>query len=107
MIDAYTKAGEYAKLANLLREQLPDTRKTLPKDSPQLAGLLAQIGMAFLEQNKSAEAEPLLRECLAIREKTQADSWTTFNTNSMLVQRHWARRNTPMPSRFYSPATRG
>ena len=38
----------------------------------------------LLGQQKWAEAEPLLRECLAIREKTQADVWSTFNTKSML-----------------------
>ncbi len=84
LIDAYIKAGENAKLANLLLEHLPEARKALPKDSPQLAGLLAQIGMGLLEQKKWAEAEPLLRECLAIREKTQAENWLTFNTKSML-----------------------
>jgi eukaryotic-like serine/threonine-protein kinase len=84
LLDAYAKAGEYAKLATLLQKQLTEARKTLPKDSPQLAGLLAQIGMALLEQKKWTEAEPLLRECLAIREKTQPDAWTTFNTKSML-----------------------
>jgi len=26
----------------------------------------------------------VLRECVAIREKTQPDAWTTFNTQSML-----------------------
>ena len=30
------------------------------------------------------KAEPLLRECLAIREKVQPDEWTTFNTRSLL-----------------------
>ena len=30
------------------------------------------------------DAESLLRECLAIREKTQPDEWTTFGTKSML-----------------------
>lgn len=29
------------------------------------------------------EAEPLLRECLTSREKTQPDAWTTFPTRSM------------------------
>src|SRR5205085_3919931 len=33
---------------------------------------------------KWAEAEPLLRECLAIRVQTQPDVWSTFNTQSML-----------------------
>ena len=84
LIDAYTKAGENAKLADLLQEQLAEARKTLPKDSPQLAGLLAQIGMSLLQQKKWTEAEPLLRECLAIREKTQPDVWSTFNTQSLL-----------------------
>ncbi len=84
LIDAYAKAGENAKFANLLQEQLAEARKALPKDSPQLAGMLAQIGLGFLEQKKWTEAEPLLRECLVIREKTQPDVWTTFNTKSML-----------------------
>ena len=32
------------------------------------------------------EAEPILRECLAIRQKKAADDWRTFNTQSMLGQ---------------------
>jgi hypothetical protein len=58
--------------------------KELPKDSPQLGGLLAQIGMGLLEQKKWAQAEPLLRESLTIREKTQPDAWNTFNGKAML-----------------------
>ena len=84
LIDAYAKAGENTKLADLLREQLAEAHKTLPKDSPQLAGMLAQIGSSLLEQKKWTEAEPLLRECLAIREKQKPDEWLTFNTKSML-----------------------
>ncbi len=49
LLDAYAKAGENAKLANLLQEQLTEARKTLPKDSPQLAGSLAQIGLGLLQ----------------------------------------------------------
>ncbi len=78
------KAGENTKLADLLREQLADARKTLAKDSPQLAAMLAQFGLSLLEQKKWTEAEPLLRECLAIREKQKPDEWLTFNTKSML-----------------------
>ena len=40
--------------------------------------------MVLLERKKWTEAEPLLRECLAIRAKTQPDVWLTFNTQSML-----------------------
>ncbi len=62
-----------AKLADLLQAQLREARKALPKGSPELAGLLAQIGSSLLQQKKWSEAEPLLRVCLAIREKKQPD----------------------------------
>jgi hypothetical protein len=48
------------------------------------AGELAQRGLGLLQQKKWGEAEPLLRESLAIRETAQPDAWTTFNTKSML-----------------------
>jgi eukaryotic-like serine/threonine-protein kinase len=84
LLDAYAKAGENTKFANLLQEQLSDARKTLPKESQQLAGLLAQGGISLLELKQCTDAEPVLRECVAIREKSQPDIWTTFNTQSML-----------------------
>jgi serine/threonine protein kinase/tetratricopeptide (TPR) repeat protein len=84
LLEAYVKAGEMARFASLLQEQLNEIRKAAPKDSPQLADRIAQISMALLELQKGAEAEPLLRECLAIRQKTQPDAWSTFNTQSML-----------------------
>jgi hypothetical protein len=52
-------------------QRLLEARKALPKESPRLAGLLAQIGLGLLEQKKWTEAEPLLRECVGIREQTQ------------------------------------
>ena len=36
-------------------------------------------GLAWPLLGRLSAAEPLLRECLAIREKTQPDVWTTFN----------------------------
>ena len=80
---ALLKKASTPGLASLL-EQLPEARKALPKDSPQLAGLLAQIGQGLLGQKKWTESEPVLRECLAIREKLLPDEWTTFNTRSLL-----------------------
>jgi tetratricopeptide (TPR) repeat protein len=80
LLVAYTRAGENANFANVLREQ----RQALPKGSPQLAQLLASASLILFQQKKSAESEPLLRECLAIRAKKQPDAWTTFNTQSTL-----------------------
>ena len=41
-------------------------------------------GSFLLDQHKPAEAEAVLREGLLIREKTEADNWTTFSTRSLL-----------------------
>jgi eukaryotic-like serine/threonine-protein kinase len=84
LCSAYMNAGESAKLINLLEEQLPESRKTLPKDSLELANSLVQLGWGLMEQGRWSEAEPLLREGLTIREKTQPDAWTTFNARSYL-----------------------
>ena len=40
--------------------------------------------MNLLHQKKWADAELVLRDCLAIRAKQIPDSWLTFNTQSML-----------------------
>jgi hypothetical protein len=49
-----------------------------------LAGILAEAGNSLLQRDKFAEAEPVVRECLAIREEHIPDDWRTFNTRSML-----------------------
>ena len=40
--------------------------------------------MILLAEKKFAEAEPLTRECLIIREKKVPDDWLAFNSRSML-----------------------
>ncbi|MBX7105984.1 MAG: tetratricopeptide repeat protein, partial [Gemmataceae bacterium] len=84
LLDAYAKSGKPAEASKLIGELLADVRQATPKDSPQLGQQLAQYGLKLLEMHGFAQAEPLLRECLAIREKTEPDVWTTFNTQSML-----------------------
>jgi hypothetical protein len=37
-----------------------------------------------MQQGKSSAAEPILRECLAIREQRQPEEWSTFDTRSLL-----------------------
>jgi hypothetical protein len=81
---AYVDARQGAKAATTLVAFVDASRKRAPKDSPPFAGLLAQVSLELLGCGQAAAAEPLLRECLAIREKTLPDDWTTFNTTSML-----------------------
>jgi tetratricopeptide (TPR) repeat protein len=84
LLDAYAQTGEYTSDVNLLLELLPEARQGLPKDSSQLAVLLSFTGRGLLDQKKWDEAEPLLRECLALREQNELDVWTTFNAQSLL-----------------------
>ncbi len=86
LLDAYAKAGQLAEAAKLIDELLTDARKRSPKDSPEPAGMMAVFGNTLLEMKGYTEAEPLLRECLAIREKKEPNDWRTFNTLSMLGQ---------------------
>jgi tetratricopeptide (TPR) repeat protein len=48
------------------------------------ASALASLGLSLLERRKWTDAELVLRECLALREKQEPDAWTTFNATSML-----------------------
>jgi hypothetical protein len=67
------------------REYLDFKRRTLSAGHRELASALAPFGLALLKAEQFAEAEPVLRECLSIRdEKLVTDDWLRFNTRSML-----------------------
>jgi serine/threonine protein kinase/tetratricopeptide (TPR) repeat protein len=66
------------------RKWLAVLKEQVGADSPPYAGALAELGLNLLQQQKSTHAEPILRECLAIREKNGPDNWLTFNTLSLL-----------------------
>ena len=72
------------KAVATFKESVAVRRKQAKPDDPQFAGLLAQVALDLLKSRQHAAAEEFLRECLAIREKTQPDLWTTFNSKSML-----------------------
>jgi tetratricopeptide (TPR) repeat protein len=80
----YADAKQGEKAATTLVAFVHGVRKRGPKDSARFAGLLAQVSLDLIGCGQHAAAEPLLRECRSIREKTQPDAWTTFNTISTL-----------------------
>ena len=84
LFDAYVKAGRSTEAAKLVTELLADARKESPKESSQLTNAMALFGLGLIQVKAYADAEPLLRECLAIREKTQPDLWNTFNSKALL-----------------------
>ncbi|CAN5326357.1 hypothetical protein BH11PLA2_BH11PLA2_01170 [soil metagenome] len=81
---ALVAIGNKDSARELVSELICDARKKFPKESLPLAGQLASYTQLLLQLRAFAEAEPLLRECLAIREHLQPDHWTTFNTQSQL-----------------------
>ena len=81
---AYCDAKQGEKAAPLLTVFVAAQRKRSKPDDPGFTGLLAQVSLELLKCEQFATAEDMLRECLTIREKTQPDDWTTFDTQSML-----------------------
>jgi WD40 repeat protein/tetratricopeptide (TPR) repeat protein len=84
LLDAYTLAGEHAKVIARCRKELAAIPKSVPENWWQQADLLAWLGRAHLAQKQWSEAEPHFRECVALREKNRPDDWTTFDAQSML-----------------------
>ncbi len=48
------------------------------------AGLLAQLGNNLIAQKEWSASESILRECLAIRDSTEPEVWTTSNSKFLL-----------------------
>ncbi len=84
LASSYMGAGADAKLLQLLPDFLPGFRKMYAADRPQWSNRLAELGTYLVEHKHCAEAEPLARECLEIRENQLPDAWQTFNTKSLL-----------------------
>ncbi|MFO0808098.1 MAG: tetratricopeptide repeat protein [Gemmataceae bacterium] len=73
-LDAIRDRSEFAALL-----------KEIGAKQPTVYGnALAKLGTTLLQKQKWTRAEPLLRECLAIRETTLPDDWRTFNARALL-----------------------
>jgi WD40 repeat protein len=83
VLDAYELAGAHAKVIALCQKQLAEDRKSKPDADPD-TDLLARLGRAYLAQKQWSEAEPPLRQCVALREKGRPDDWGTFDAQSLL-----------------------
>ena len=66
------------------RDLAANSKSKAGADSVQYAGELNMLGLNLLHQQKDAEAEPVLRNCLAIIEKKQPNNFATFNIQSLL-----------------------
>ncbi|HQR06352.1 MAG TPA: serine/threonine-protein kinase [Gemmatales bacterium] len=84
LIEVYEQAEHWKNAELWRRKWLNVIKQRFGTTSTSYASEAAAIGLNLMQQKKWTEAEPILYECLAIREKKQSDAWTTFNTHSML-----------------------
>jgi tetratricopeptide (TPR) repeat protein len=90
----YKLTGRYAEGEVVVRQVLEALRRKLGSDHPgsqqyqadtvRTADGLALLGLNLLGQKKATDAEKVLHECLAMREKMEPDSWQVFNARSLL-----------------------
>ena len=50
---------------------------------PRTFRALSSLGSCLVHLDKGAEAEPILRESLSLREAAEPDAWTTFENRSL------------------------
>jgi serine/threonine protein kinase/lipopolysaccharide biosynthesis regulator YciM len=80
----YRDQGKYDRAETLFRELAAYWKQKEGADSTGYANNLQLLSFTLLLQKKFTDAEPILRDCLAIRAKKQPDRWLTFNTRSQL-----------------------
>ncbi|HEV3022714.1 MAG TPA: tetratricopeptide repeat protein, partial [Pirellulales bacterium] len=84
LTQAYDLAAQFAKAEPILRQRLAEDTRRFGADGPQTAETMGDLGLNLLKQQRWADAEPILRECLGIRSRKEPDAWTTFSTESLL-----------------------
>ncbi len=80
----YDRVDRFVKSEPLYRSLVDRSRLKFGGDHPETAARLSLLGQNLLRQKKYAEAEVTLRDSLAVFEKKQIETWTTFHTRSLL-----------------------
>jgi tetratricopeptide (TPR) repeat protein len=81
---AYRDNGQTAEAIALHEEALKLRTAKLGPEHPDTLISLNNLSSAYLAAGLFARSEPILRQCLAIRERTQPEGWWTFHTRSQL-----------------------
>jgi hypothetical protein len=84
LVDTYERAGKFATAGALSQQALADAKSRFGAGHPETAAALAVLGRHLLLVQQPAEAEPVLRQCLAIRETKEPNAARTFNAKSLL-----------------------
>jgi serine/threonine protein kinase len=84
LIRCYDRLKRFDEADVWRRKWVAFVKECAGAESLPYADQLAFLGFHFLQRKKWSDAETVLRDSLAIREKKQPDSWTMFYTHSML-----------------------
>jgi uncharacterized protein YjgD (DUF1641 family) len=83
-VRAYEAARQLDRAEAWQRRWLAAVKDKAGPLSPAYAREMAGLGLLLLKQEKWTDAEAALKHCLVLRQKTQLQAWTTFNTMSIL-----------------------
>jgi tetratricopeptide (TPR) repeat protein len=81
---AYDTRGDSVRAESMLRDLLAARKKILGAEHPDVGHTLSALGQSLLKQRKWAEAEPPLREGLAVLTAGRPDDWSRFDVQSRL-----------------------
>jgi hypothetical protein len=84
LIGCYERLKQFDEAEVWRRKWLAVVKEQSGAESVPYADKLAALGLNLLQQRKWSDAETVLRDCLAIREKKEPDAWNTFDTQSLL-----------------------
>ncbi|MFO0867415.1 MAG: serine/threonine-protein kinase [Pirellulales bacterium] len=84
LVDAYFQTTQPDPALQVVQQIVDAARRKQGHDRRQTAAVLAKLGVTLLQYRDGAAAEPILRECLEIREQFEPDAWTTANARSLL-----------------------
>jgi tetratricopeptide (TPR) repeat protein/tRNA A-37 threonylcarbamoyl transferase component Bud32 len=75
---------QFSRAIRVSKELTLAQRKAVPGDDPRLGAALALLGGSLVAADQPRDAEPALREALAIRTKKEPNAWFTFHTRCLL-----------------------
>jgi tetratricopeptide (TPR) repeat protein len=80
----YNARRQFNRSEPLYQEELAAARKSFGPNDPQTVARMSGLARNLLNQKKWSDAESVLRESLAVSEKTEPDSWFTFQNRWLL-----------------------
>jgi tetratricopeptide (TPR) repeat protein len=84
LAESYRGQNKTEAAESLYNGVLAGRRKTLGPQHPNTVRVLISLGEMKLEQKRYAEAQEVLREALAIQEKTSQTDWRHYQTQALL-----------------------